>query len=267
MCSQNHLTFDPHHSTFHRLFLLATAVLSSRAFFDGIPAVLKPAAELRLRCHLTVLTSVMMQQPQDMDLRRAILDTARHLLVRDGYKSLSMRRIAREIGYSATSIYLYFDNKDALFHALVDEGMDRLHATFREAAAAHSGDPVRRLLALCTSYLRFGLEHPEYYEIMFMSHPEHMARYPAENYRRARRSLDLLAETLEEGHRQGVIVADEPRVAASVLWSSLHGAVALLLARRIDARIDAEAFLQQTIQYTLRGFLPAPKHLQDATFF
>jgi len=63
---------------------------------------------------------------QNGDLRRLILDTARHLLVQDGYSNLSMRKIASEIDYSATSIYLYFDNKDVLLHALIDEGMKQL---------------------------------------------------------------------------------------------------------------------------------------------
>ncbi|MDX1502000.1 MAG: helix-turn-helix domain-containing protein, partial [Thermoanaerobaculia bacterium] len=49
------------------------------------------------------------------DLRRTILDRTRHLLVEEGYNNLSMRKIARAVGCSATSIYLHFENKDALF--------------------------------------------------------------------------------------------------------------------------------------------------------
>ena len=83
------------------------------------------------------------------DLRRVILDSTRHLLVRDGYKSLSMRKIARAIGYSATSIYLHFENKDALIHALIEEGMDQLLATLKAAEVEHVGHPVARLEAMC----------------------------------------------------------------------------------------------------------------------
>lgn len=178
------------------------------------------------------------------------------MLVREGYKSLTMRRIARAIGYSATAIYLHFDNKDALFHALIEEGMQQLYEVFREAAAAHPEDPVRRLHALCHGYVAYGLKHSEYYEIMFMSHPEHMERYPADKYRKARRNLDLLADTLAEGHDRGVLEAPEPRVGASIVWSSLHGAVSLILAHRVDVRIAPEAFIQAAIAHTLHGFMP-----------
>ncbi|MDX1546447.1 MAG: TetR/AcrR family transcriptional regulator [Rhodothermales bacterium] len=189
----------------------------------------------------------------DTDLRRVFLDAARHLLVRDGYKSLSMRKLARAAGYSATSIYLHFENKDALFHALIEEGMERLLAAFREVEAAYADDPEGRLEALCRAYIRFGLDSPEYYEVMFMLHPEHMERYPADKFRRARRNLDVLAAALADGAACGAFCAAEPRVLASTLWAALHGAVSLLIARRLDVRIDAEAFIETTIAHALRG--------------
>lgn len=192
---------------------------------------------------------------ENTDLRRVILDSTRHLLVRDGYKSLSMRKIARAIGYSATSIYLHFENKDALIHALIEEGMDQVLEALKAVEAAHPGDPVGRLQALCRQFVEFGLENPEYYEVMFMLHPEHMDRYPAEKYRRARRNLDVMVATLAEGVAQGVMDVEDERVAASTIWGGLHGAVSLLLARRIDVRIDPAAFVEAVIAQTLRGVL------------
>lgn len=189
------------------------------------------------------------------DLRRRILDTTRHLLVQEGFQSLSMRKIARAIDYSATSIYLYFDSKDALLHALIDEGMDRLYKKLKEEAEKYPEDSVARLEALCTCFVEFGLDNPEYYEIMFLLHPEHMERYPAEKYRRARRNLDVIAATLAEGDEKGVFDVEDTRVSASTVWASLHGAVSLLLAERIDVRIDREEFIEATIQHTINGFM------------
>lgn len=191
----------------------------------------------------------------DTDLRRLILDTTRHLLVQDGYKSLSMRKIAREIDYSATSIYLYFDNKDALFHALIDEGMEHLLEALKQADAEVPGDAPTRLQAICRQYIDFGLRNPEYYEVMFMLHPEHMERYPAEKYRRARRNLDLIAAVLSEGVAQGLFAMKDPRVTASTIWSALHGAVSLLLVQRVDIRIDRTDFIEETIAFVLQGVL------------
>lgn len=203
--------------------------------------------------------------PPEVDLRRHILDTTRHLLVQDGYKNLSMRRIARAIGYSATSIYLHFENKDHLIHALIEEGMERLYERLKAVEAAHPDDPAERLEALGRVFVRFGLENPEYYEIMFLLHTEHMERFPAEKFRRARRNLDVIARALREGAERGLFLVDDPRVAASTAWASLHGLVSLLLARRVDVRIDQDELVEATIRQLVGGLMgardPAPPSL------
>lgn len=191
---------------------------------------------------------------QNGDLRRLILDTARHLLVQDGYTNLSMRKIASKIGYSATSIYLHFDNKDMLLHALIDEGMKQLYDSLSSIAARHEDEPVDRLEALCDGFISFGLANPEYYEIMFQLRPERMERYPPEKYREARRNLDFFRSALAEGDRGGELDVDDAGVSASAVWASLHGTVSLLLAERVDVRIDREDFIRTAIQQTIRSF-------------
>ena len=189
----------------------------------------------------------------DGDLRRQILDTTRHLLVREGYQNLSMRKIADAIGYSATSIYLYFDNKDALLHALIHEGMMQLHEELAGAAAEYDEDPVGRLRALCRCFIDFGLENPKYYEIMFQLRPERMKRYPPEKYRQARSNLDFFGRVLEEGDEQGILGVEDATVSASAIWASLHGTVSLLLADRVDVSITRDTFIETAIQQAIHG--------------
>ena len=187
-----------------------------------------------------------------VDLRRSILDEARGLLVRDGYEGLSMRKIARAVGCSATSIYLHFENKDTLTHTLIDEGMERLHDRL---TAVGTGAPPERLDALCRAYVQFGLDHPEYYEVMFQLHPQRMERYPADSYRRARRNIERFGEVLAAGAAEGTLTLDTtPEVASTVLWTALHGLVSLHLAERVDRRIAGPAFLDAAIAQAQAAF-------------
>ena len=187
------------------------------------------------------------------DLRQSILDETRRLLIAVGYPKLSMRKIADAVGCSATSIYLHFKGKDELIHALIGEGMRTLYSNLR--AADPGGDPVARLDALGRTYVAFGLENPEVYEVMFQLHAERMERFPAEDYRRARRNLELFEEVLAAGDESGVLdAAPTPEVAAHALWTSLHGLVSLRLAERIDVRLAADDFTDAAIDRTLRAF-------------
>jgi len=195
----------------------------------------------------------MSQESENGDLRRRILDTTRHLLVQEGYQNLSMRKIAGAIGYSATSIYLHFDSKDALLHALIHEGMMQLRNHLQEAATQHPDAPVHRLRALCRCFVEFGLDNPEYYEIMFQLRPERMERYPREKYREARQNLDFFAQALEEGASEGIFEVDDARMSASAVWASLHGTVSLLLADRVDVRIEPDTFIDTAIRQAIQG--------------
>lgn len=175
------------------------------------------------------------------------------LLVADGYSELSMRKIGRAVGCSATSIYLHFDSKDTLIHALIDEGMMHLFDAL-SAARAGCSDSTDCLQEMARAYVRFGLENREYYHVMFQLHPERMERYPVENYRRARRNLDLFAEVLSEGKASGDFHVDGPDVGAHILWTALHGLVSLLLAERVDVKIADEAFIEAAIHHAVNGF-------------
>src|ERR687895_21455 len=102
------------------------------------------------------------REQEKEDLRRRILDAAAALFLEHGYEGLSMRQIAERIGYSATTIYRYYEDKDDLLFAIVQEGFLRFGKAL--ARAAKSGeDPRRRFAALGHAYIEFGLKNPVYY--------------------------------------------------------------------------------------------------------
>lgn len=178
------------------------------------------------------------------DLRQTILDESRHLLVAHGYDSLSMRKIAARIGYSATTIYLHFESKESLFHALIEEGLERMFQ-FLTGIASSEKNPLKRLRQLCQGYVEFGLANPEYYEVMFVMKPALNHRFPQDKYRRARRTLDLFGDAL--GTVRLVDTANDVDVASTQIWATLHGVVSLIIARRIDARLDESELIDKTI--------------------
>ncbi len=176
------------------------------------------------------------------ELQRAILDEARRVLEEQGYTALSTRRLASAVGCTATSIYLYFQSKDALIYALIEEGFEELNGRMLRAVEG-DGTVIERLQRAAEAYIRFGLEETHYYEIMFMLRAEQMERFPAASYRRARTTLDAFAQVAQMDPEVGL-------VAGTGVWANLHGLVSLLIAQRIDIRIDRETLIQHTIHAT-----------------
>ena len=189
---------------------------------------------------------------RDTDLRTAVLDATRQLLVREGYRDLSMRDVANMVGCSVSSIYLYFASKDELVHTLMDEGFERWHETMT-AIAGRDAPPTARLEAACRAYVEFGLANPEFYEIMYMFHSDRMTRYPKELFRRARRNMDLMGEMIRAVVPDAVQSDADARIAALALWATLHGVVSTLVSDRLDRRVDRTRYIEGSIQFALNG--------------
>ncbi len=162
-----------------------------------------------------------------------------------------MRAVAREIGCSATAIYIHFDSKDELIHSLIDEGMRQLNEILTRAAELEL-EPARQCERMLRAYVAFGLDNPEYYQIMFMLSPRPLERYPAQSYRRARQNLDIIADVVVAASGQSMST-DVARRAATTIWSTVHGVVSLILAGRIDVSIPTERIVDHVIASAMSG--------------
>jgi AcrR family transcriptional regulator len=191
------------------------------------------------------------------------LAEARRILVAEGPNALSTRRIAKAVGCTATALYLYFENKEALVHALIDEGFLRLQTALDAAWDGPEG--AARLERVARAYVDFGLANPEYYQVMFQLAPAGIETYPVEKYRRNRQGLELLGAALAQARSESAPgrsgsgfsrdpdgpVDSEALVSASVLWTTLHGLVALLVSRRIDHRVPERELIRHCLQHAL----------------
>lgn len=70
---------------------------------------------------------------QDPAKRRQILDGARRVFINMGFDAASMNDITREAGVSKGTIYVYFENKEDLFEALIEEERQSIFAGLYEA--------------------------------------------------------------------------------------------------------------------------------------
>jgi len=187
-----------------------------------------------------------MKKSDNKGLRSEILRATRELLVKEGFPSLSMRKIATEIGCKAPSIYYYFENKAALVQALIDEGHQHLYEHMAEAVAPYE-NPLDRIEAYMRAFISFGLENAEYYEIMFLLPIEGETCDPKTSFRVARRSQDLSITAFEECVGRGWIKPDNFVLATGSIGISLHGYLALALNHQKDPPFDKQRMLDYII--------------------
>lgn len=194
-----------------------------------------------------------MSHPEN-SLRERILETSRNLLYSQGHLALSMRSIASEVGVSATSIYLYFDNKDHLLHTLIEESVEEL-SVYIEYRVSQADKVVEKFTENIHAYVEFALNNPKKYQIIYNVHPDAMSRYPKEKFRKARRCYELLVSFIEEGVAKGLMEVENPVIAAYSIWAQLHGVVSVVINQRLDNRIDKDLFVKESLDHIVQGFL------------
>lgn len=163
---------------------------------------------------------------QKEELRRAILTAAAELFVDGGYEHFSLRRVAERIGYTATTIYLYFANKDDLLFQVVFDGWRRFTADFL-AAAGSTDDPLEKLRAMLRVYIAFGLEHPAIYGSMFVQKTDFLLH---ENLYSEGKPVDLfqvLCDTVEAAIEAGIFLPGDVVTYSDAIWAGAHGIVTL----------------------------------------
>ena len=160
------------------------------------------------------------------DLKAVILAEAAGLVAERGADGISLRELARAAGVSHAAPAHHFTDRRGLFTALAAEGWRMLAAALTDARPEFTD--------AATAYVRFALDHPGHYAVMFdrsLVNPE---------------DADLIASQDAAGAElaRGVGTLDDPRAkddpeaAALAAWSLVHGFSLLWLNKAIDAEDD-----------------------------
>ncbi|ASR48548.1 TetR/AcrR family transcriptional regulator [Paenibacillus kribbensis] len=158
--------------------------------------------------------------------RGRILEAARHLFITKGYRAISMRSIGQHLGYSHGSLYYHFKEKAELFYAIVIEDFNTLRGILLQSATGTPEGGLSRLEYLMLEFIRFGLENPYQYEIMFMMHDEELLAYCRTEQNRC---VELFASMIrQELNDQGHSEAACSWVPKS-LFLSMHGFVSFYI--------------------------------------
>lgn len=187
-------------------------------------------------------------------LRGEILDATERLLIETGSEELvSIRAVARATGVTAPSIYRHFDDKTHLMFEVCARHFDRLDEAI-EAAVAGIDDPIDAMRARGRAYVRFGLDHPEHYRIMFMgpayATPDQWSSLLSSG------SFGHLMEGLESARAAGAI--DPPGDAYTTalhVWANIHGLTSLLVARPTMPWPDLDAFIDEHLELCLAAYI------------
>lgn len=184
------------------------------------------------------------------DFRERLIAAAERLFAEHGPDGVTMRQLASALGVSPMTPYRYFKDKDAILAAVRASGFARF-ATAMEAATKASPEGVAFSESTGRAYVRFALENPDAYRLMFDLSQPNETDYP-ELVAASRRARAMLIR-----HAEGLVAAGEakgdPVMIAHILWASLHGGLVLQMAGKLSPEVDPSALRREAFATLLRG--------------
>lgn len=208
------------------------------------------------------IPSLERRQRERAETRERILEAARRMFVQRGYEATTMRAIAAKIGYTPTAIYHHFEDKEALVAELSALDFRSFTQALRDIGAV--ADPVERLRKMGRAYVAFGVAHPMHYQFLFMTRrpngrPKGIGQGdPGED------AYGFLRQTCADVIATGRLrpeFADAEEL-AQIAWGSLHGLVALHIAKVDDPWIhwrDVSETAAKACDALIRGLVREPE--------
>ena len=196
------------------------------------------------------------QERERVATSRAILDAARELFVAEGYRNVSIRKIAEKIEYSPAAIYSYFPSKDDIFLALAEEGF-RLLFRSAEACACETdpaAPPIDCIRAAFLNIYTFSKIHPEYHALMFLDRTVPRISQDWQRFGFVREMRTQLTERIDAAIAGGDFPpGSSAEVIFRVLMVSILGACTVRLCDRMAPGEDADALAAVTLDAALTG--------------
>lgn len=166
------------------------------------------------------------------DLRRTLIETALTMLTEEGAWNFTLREVARRAGVSHTAPYNHFADKSALLAEVAALGFDALRERMDAAAARHPRSARQVLQGIAGAYVRFAVEHPAHYRLMFGPDLAEKEQHPTLQ-KAADATFGVLTGALERGQAAGDIRRGAVREQALAAWALVHGLATLLIDKRL----------------------------------
>lgn len=201
--------------------------------------------------------------------KQEILLAARAVFAQDGFRRATVDQVAQRAEVAKGTIYLYFENKEAILAELVLCALSDLASSLMAANDGHSLlHPDAKLRAMARAYLTFAQHSPDYFRLLttFDSDDFESGLSAARRDQiraESDRVLDLVTQAISDGMALGVFAAGDARQCAGVIWAALNGALTLMShgMRRQLIATDIAGLCNATMEICLKG-LAAPTPIE-----
>ena len=171
------------------------------------------------------------------DLSRALLQEAVRTIQRSGVQALTLRAVGERLGVSRTALYRHFRDKSGLLAAVAREGFRMLRLQLLEAWTTNGGGR-KGFEAMGAAYVRFAVDHPSHYRVMFGGYVDSPGPRDPELAREGAGAFQALVDAIVSLQQNLLMKTDPPLQLAQYIWSNVHGIAMLAIDGQLRQPVD-----------------------------
>ncbi len=190
-------------------------------------------------------------------IRKKIIDAASDILVKEGYDSLSIRKIANKIEYSPGIIYHYFKDKADIITSVAEEGYGRILKSLSEVPVDIE-NPDKSIETTFRVYIELMLKIPEQFRAVLMNDIEGIqdkVNILREGVSKERKSLQGLCRLIKLGIEKNKFRELDIELTAQIIWTSTHGLLSRLILEKDVTIIQQERLINHHFDILINGLL------------
>lgn len=160
------------------------------------------------------------------NLKETLIEQGIELIHKDGIEKFSLRKLAKNVGVSATACYNHFENVDELiremFSYITDKFAKALEKAVKDNPCAHI------TISMGVAYVEFFAKYPHYFSLLFDS--KHLGIQIKEHeiiWDSSFTPFDIFVNGAKRELRELKIDEKELRDDLLVMWATVHGFAAM----------------------------------------
>jgi AcrR family transcriptional regulator len=194
------------------------------------------------------------KQQHPEGLRSRILEAAQTIILEEGVEALSVRRVAKEIDYTAPIIYEYFRNKNQLLSCAIKEGYWKILKSVEPVPPGFP--PDRELRQSFKNFVENAVRVPIAYKAFILQTSSDLLAETSilgKDGCKNSPTLASIVSTLKAGIEMGLFMPCDVQQTAKVCWSSMFGLFFRLVVETDVSAAEREELIELHLDVLMRG--------------
>jgi len=188
-------------------------------------------------------------------IKNTILEAAKEIVEESGFKKLSIRKLAKKVGYSPGNIYQYFDSKDQIIKELVQKGYKEIIKSLSLEKEKFPNVEAEIKMKF-RKYIESALENKHYYKSVMLSQDENILQLTSildNNSNKDKSAIKKLKDLILKAQKRGEFKDFDAEIQTQLIWTATFGLIIRMIIENISDKNKQQRLIENHFNLIFKG--------------